>query len=169
MEKNLDLTIGFKGQVKANAVAVPLMEGYLKLGGIVADTETAGLKFGLVCSADPDDLTQYEKGCKSGNVVRGIVVWDDAIAENAPGHPNSYLPGLPCAALNHGFLWLEGWTKTAAGATDPTVGSKVIYNTTSGVIEFMAANGTAPSGWADLAGAEVREISTDNGALLYLN
>ena len=52
MDSNLSLAIGFKGQLKLNAQAVPLQEGYLKLGGIVdATNQSSGLKFGVVCSA----------------------------------------------------------------------------------------------------------------------
>lgn len=169
MDQNLNLSIGFKGQLKLNAQAVPLQEGYLKVGGFVDNSETDGLKFGLVCSADPDTADSFVKGCPSGNIVRGIVVFDDAIAQNAPAHPNSYLVGLPCAAINHGFLWLGNWTKSASGAADPVIGCKVIYNTTTGAIEFIASSGSAPSGWAVLDGASVRDVDADNGALIYLN
>lgn len=169
MDSNLSLTLGFKGQLSLNAQAVPLQEGYLKLGGIVDTSETNGLAFGVVVSADPDTPDSFEKGCASGNVVRGVCVFDDAIAQNAPAHPNKYLCGLPCAAINHGFLWLASWTKTATNAIDPAIGCKVIYNTTSGVIEFLAASGSAPDGWADLANAQVRDVDADNGALIYLD
>lgn len=166
---NLNLTLGFKGQLKLNAQAVPLQEGYLKLGGIVDATETAGLKFGLVASCDPNTPDSFTKGCASGNVVRGVVVFDDAIAQNAPAHPDKYLAGLPCAVLNHGFMWLASWTKTATDAIDPELGCKVIYNATSGIIEFLDASDNAPEGWAVLDGASVRDVDADNGALVFLN
>lgn len=169
MDSNLSLTLGIKGQLSLNAQAVPLQEGYLKLGGIVDTAETNGLKFGLVVSADPDTPNSFTKGCASGNVVRGVCVFDDAIAQNAPAHPDRYLVGMPCAAINHGFMWLASWTKTATSAIDPTIGCKVIYNTTSGAIEFLASSGTAPTGWEELAGAAVRDVDADNGALIYLD
>ena len=111
MDSNLNLTIGVKGQIKANAQAMPLMEGYLKIGGIAG----ANLPFGIVGSAAPADLTKIVAGCPTGNVPRGIVVYDDAIAQNAPAHASSYMQGLPCAVINHGALVLESWTSTAAG------------------------------------------------------
>ena len=56
MDSNLSLGIGFKGQLKLNAQAVPMQEGYLKLGGIVdATNQSAGLPFGVVVSAPADD------------------------------------------------------------------------------------------------------------------
>ena len=169
MDSNLSLTVGFKGQAAINGQAVPLQEGYLKIGGIVDVTETGGLSFGVVASADPDTPDSFTKGCASGNVVRGVCVFDDSIAQNAPAHPDRYLAAMPCAVLNHGFMWLASWTKTATGAIDPTIGCKAIYNTTSGVIEFLASDGTVPDGWALLDSASVRSVDTDNGALIYLD
>ena len=169
MESNLSLQFGFKGQLELNAQAVPLQEGYLKLGGIVASTQTNGLRFGVVVSADPETPDLFEAGKASGKVVRGVCVFDDAIAQNAPAHPNSYLSGLPCAALNHGFMWLGSWTKDATGATDPAIGCVVIFNNTTGVIEFLAAGTSAPTGYTVLDNASVRSVDPDNGALIYLN
>lgn len=169
MDQNLTLNIGVKGQLSLNAQAVPLQEGYLKLGGFVDSTQTNGLAFGVVVSADPDTPDNFVAGLTSGNVVRGVCVFDDAIAQNAPAHPNSYLAGFPCAALNHGFMWLGSWTKTATDAIDPVIGCVVIFNNTTGVIEFLAAGDTAPTGWTALTNADVRTVDADNGALIYLN
>lgn len=169
MDKTMDLSIGFKGQLKLNAQAVPLQEGYLKIGGFVDSDETNGLKFGVVASADPDTPDQIVAGVPSGNIVRGISVFDDAIAQNAPAHADRYLAGLPCAVLNHGFMWLEGWTKTATSAIDPVIGCKVIYKKADGSIEFLASTGSAPTNWAVLANAEVRSVDPNHGALIYIN
>ena len=168
MDSNLSLEIGFKGQLKLNAQAVPLQEGYLKVGGIVDSNATNGLKFGVVCSADPDTPDTFEAGVASGNVIRGIVVFDDAISQNAPAHPNCYLAGLPCVAINHGFVWLESWTKEGTGAIDPVIGCKVVYNDTTGAIEFIAASGSADTGYTVLDNASVRSVN-GTGALIYIN
>lgn len=169
MTSNLDLKIGFKGQIELNAQAVPLQEGYLKLGGIVDPDSTSALSFGVVVSSDPDDAGIISAGKTSGNIVRGVSVFDDAIAQNSPAHPSSYLQGMPCAVLNHGFMYLKSYTKTSTGAIDPVIGCKVIYNTTTGAIEFIESTGTVADGYAELSNAEVRDVDTDNGALLYLN
>ena len=168
MDSNLSLSLGFKGQLTLNAQAVPLQEGYLKLGGIVDSTETDGLTFGVVVSADADTPDQFTKGCSSGNIVRGICVFDDAIAQNSPAHPNTYLVGMPCAAINHGFVWLASWTKEATDAIDPAIGCEVIFNDTTGAIEFIAS-GDAPTGYTVLSNASVRSVDADNGALIYLD
>lgn len=178
MDKNMDLTIGFKGQVSLNAQAVPLQEGYLKLGGIVSTSLTAGLVFGRVVSAPTNDMNVFKAGQTGTDVVRGIAVFDDSVAQNAPAHPDRYLAGMPCAAINHGFMWLGNWTKTAtkvagegtaAAAIDPVIGCKVIYKKATGEIEFCAAADTPVSDWAVLDGASVRDVDPDNGALIYLN
>lgn len=167
MDSNLSLDIKFKGQLELKAQAVPMQEGYLKLGGI---TDPAGndLDFGVVVSADPTTPDMFEAGCASGNVVRGVSVFDDSIAQNAPAHPTKYLAGLPCACINHGFFYLAGYDTSIAGEIAPKVGCKVIYNTTTGVIGFIESSGSAPDGWAVLENADVRNVTTDNGALIYL-
>lgn len=165
MGKNLDLSIGFKGQLKLNAQAVPMQEGYLKVGGIAAEN----LTFGVVVSADPDTPDSFEAGIDSGNVIRGVCVFDDAIAQNSPAHANSYLADMPCAALNHGFMWLANWGKTATGAIDPVIGCKVIAKNADGSIEFIASTANVPDNWTQLTNASVRAIDPEHGALVYLN
>lgn len=168
MDSNLSLRIGFKGQLKLNAQAMPLQEGYLKLGGIVDDSAADGLKFGVVCSSDPDSPEIFKAGHATGtDIVRGIVVFDDAVAQNAPAHPDRYLAGFPCAAVNHGFVWLEGWTKDGTGAADPKIGCKVVFSTATGEIEFIGSGASAGEGYEVLSGASVRSV-TGQGALLYL-
>lgn len=165
MDKNLELTLGFKGQLKLNAQAVPMQEGYLKVGGIAAEN----LAFGVVVSADPDTPDSFEAGIDSGNVIRGVCVFDDAIAQNSPAHPGSYLADMPCAALNHGFMWLTSWGTTATGAIDPVIGCKVIAKDADGSIEFIASTTDVPSNWTQLTNASVRAIDPEHGALVYLN
>lgn len=170
MDRNLSLSIKFKGQAKPNAQAVPLQEGYLKIGGVVDPAATNGLPFGVVASGAAADVSKLKAGTASGRVVRGVSVFDDAIAQNAPAHPDKYLAGLPCAVINHGFFWLGSWTKEATAAKDPAIGDVVIFNDGTGAIEFLAAGtSSAPDGYTILDGASVRDIDADNGALIYIN
>lgn len=57
MDKNMKLAIGFRGDLNLTAQAVPLQEGYLKIGGIVDSSADKGLKFGVVVSATPTDVS----------------------------------------------------------------------------------------------------------------
>lgn len=162
MDSNLSLAIGFKGQLALNAQAVPMQEGYLKLGGIVDATNQAnGLPFGVVVSAPADDPTAIVAGAGSGNVIRGISVFDDAIAQNALGHPDKYLAGMPCAFIAKGLVKMQSWET----GKDPVIGYKVQYADATGVIGFVASS--ADASHTLLAGATVVEV-TDDGAYVWL-
>ena len=162
MDSNLSLSIGFKGQLDLIAQAVPMQEGYLKLGGIVDATNQAnGLPFGVVVSAPADDPTAIVAGAGSGNVIRGISVFDDAIAQNALGHPGKYLAGMPCAFIAKGLVKMQSWET----GKDPVIGYKVQYADATGVIGFVASS--ADASHTLLAGATVVEV-TDDGAYVWL-
>ena len=162
MDSNLSLAIGFKGQLALNAQAVPMQEGYLKLGGIVDATNQAnGLAFGVVVSAPADDPTAIVAGAGSGNVIRGITVFDDAIAQNALGHPGKYLAGMPCAFIAKGLVKIQSWET----GKDPVIGYKVQFADATGAIGFVASS--ADASHTLLAGATVVEV-TDDGAYVWL-
>lgn len=162
MDSNLSLSIGFKGQLDLNAQAVPMQEGYLKLGGIVDATNQAnGLPFGVVVSAPADDPTAIVAGAGSGNIIRGISVFDDAIAQNALGHPGKYLAGMPCAFIAKGLVKMQSWET----GKDPVIGYKVQFADATGAIGFVASS--ADASHTLLAGATVVEV-TDDGAYVWL-
>mgnify|MGYP007069857473 CR=1 FL=1 len=166
MDSNLNLTLGFKGQVQPKAQAVPLQEGYIKLGGLVdAENQSAGLPFGVVVSAPSANPQAIVAGKGTGNVVRGICVYDDAIAMNAPAHPDRYLAGTPCAFVAKGLVRFDSWDAEADGASAPAIGSKVQYNDTTGVVSFVAS--TAGTGSTLLGGAEVIEV-TETSVYVWL-
>lgn len=163
MDSNLSLAIGFKGQLALNAQAVPMQEGYLKLGGIVDATNQAnGLSFGVVVSAPADDPTAIVAGAGSGNTIRGISVFDDAIAQNALGHPDKYLAGMPCAFIAKGLVKMQSWET----GKDPVIGYKVQFADATGAIGFVASS--ADASHTLLAGATVVEV-TDDGAYVWLS
>lgn len=162
MDSNLSLAIGFKGQLALNAQAVPMQEGYLKLGGIVDATNQAnGLPFGVVVSAPADDPTAIVAGAGSGNIIRGISVFDDAIAQNALGHPGKYLAGMPCAFIAKGIVKMQSWET----GKDPVIGYKVQFADATGAIGFVASSADASHTLLD--GAKVVEV-TDDGAYVWL-
>jgi len=162
MDSNLSLGIGFKGQLKLNAQAVPMQEGYLKLGGIVdATNQSSGLSFGVVVSAPATDPTAIVAGNGGSNVTRGISVFDDAIAQNALGHPGKYLAGMPCAFIAKGLVKMQSWET----GKDPVIGYKVQYANSTGVIGFVSSS--ADASHTLLAGATVVEV-TDDGAYVWL-
>lgn len=163
MDSNLSLQVGFKGQLALNAQAVPLQEGYVKLGGIVdATNQSAGLKFGVVVSAPAADTTAIVAGKGSGNIIRGISVFDDAVAQNAPAHPDKYLAGMPCAFIAKGLVKVQSWET----GKDPVIGYKVQYADATGVIGFVSSSADASHTLLD--GASVIEV-TDDGAYIWLS
>ena len=162
MDSNLSLQLGFKGQLALNAQAVPLQEGYLKLGGIVdATNQSSGLPFGVVCSAPTDDPSAIVAGAGSGNVIRGIVAFDDAIAQNAIAHPGKYLAGMPCAFIAKGLVKVQSWETNK----DPVIGYKVQFADATGAIGFVQTN--ADASHTLLTGATVVDV-TDDGAYIWL-
>jgi len=162
MDSNLSLQLGFKGQLALNAQAVPMQEGYLKLGGIVdATNQSSGLTFGVVVSAPADDPSAIVAGAGSGNVIRGISVFDDAIAQNSPAHPNKYLAGMPCAFIAKGLVKVQSWET----GKDPVIGYKVQFADATGAIGFVSSS--ADGSHTLLAGATVVEV-TDDGAYVWL-
>ena len=162
MDSNLSLQLGFKGQLALNAQAVPMQEGYLKLGGIVdATNQSSGLTFGVVVSAPADDPSAIVAGAGSGNVIRGISVFDDAIAQNSPAHPNKYLAGMPCAFIAKGLVKVQSWET----GKDPVIGYKVQFADATGASGFVSSS--ADGSHTLLAGATVVEV-TDDGAYVWL-
>lgn len=163
MDTNLSLSIGLKGQLKLGAQSVPLQEGYLKLGGIVdPDNQSAGLPFGVVVSAPSDNPSSIVAGAGSGNVIRGISVFDDAIAQNGIGHPNTYLSGMPCAFMSKGLVKIQTWED----GKNPAIGYKVQFADADGKIGFVASS--ADAGHTLLEGASVVDV-TDDGAYVWLS
>ena len=163
MDSNLNLTISLKGQLALNAQAVPLQEGYLKLGGIVdSENQSNGLSFGVVCSAPADAPSAIVAGAGTGNVIRGIVAFDDSIAQNALGHPTKYLAGMPCAFIAKGLVKVQSWQT----GKSPVIGYKVQFDDETGEIGFVAS--TADEDNTLLAGASVVDVTND-GAYIWLS
>ena len=162
MDRNLSLSLGFKGQLKLNAQAVPMQEGYLKLGGIVdATNQSSGLSFGVVCSAAAATPDQIVAGNGGSNVTRGIVAFDDAIAQNAIAHPGKYLAGMPCSFIAKGLVKVQSWET----GKDPVLGYKVQFKNNDGTIGFVSSS--ADASHTLLAGATVVEVTND-GAYIWL-
>lgn len=162
MDSNLNLSIGFKGQLKLTAQVVPLQEGYLKLGGVVdATNQSSGLSFGVVVSASPDDTSQIVAGLSDGNIVRGISVFDDAIAQNAPAHSGKYLAGMPCSFISRGLVKITDWQS----GKNPVIGYKVQFEDATGKIGFVSSSADEDN--TLLAGATVVEVTSD-GAYVWL-
>lgn len=167
---NLSVSLGYKGSGKPNAVAAYNDLGAYLLGGIPAADDTQTPYFGCLVSVNPSgsDDSQYYCGIPSGYVAVGIILYHAGIAMNDPAKPDSFLSTQPATIMNCGNMWLAHWGKTAPGSIDPRIGSVVIANNTSGLIEFMPQGSTAPTGWT-VVGASVKSVSDDtSGVMLFV-
>jgi hypothetical protein len=94
--------------------------------------------------------------------MRGISVFDDAIAQNGIGHPNTYLAGMPCAFMSKGLVKIQAWED----GKNPAIGYKVQFADTDGKIGFVASSADADH--TLLEGASVVDV-TDDGAYVWLS
>ena len=105
-----------------------------------------------------------------GSVPRGVVIYRPDIAMIDSSKPDYVLQGTPVTVAYFGDIWLGTWTKTATDAIDPVLGCVVIAKNDTGVIEFLAAGSSAPSGWYKLANCSVKSVdASTNGVMLFLN
>jgi len=152
-------SIGFQGSAIANGNPKVYREGFVTVGGVNADT--VNIPFGVIVSAAAATPNQFKIGAGAA-ICRGIVLFNPAFAQNDPAKNSYYLPGQVLASMLKGQVTITSWTKTATGAIDPVIGCVVIYNNTTGIIEFLAAGSSAPSGWTALA-ADVYDVGNALG------
>jgi hypothetical protein len=166
---NLTLAIGFVGQGTPNAIPAYTDNGAFLLGGFPAQADLQTPKFGVVVSENPAGVDgELFCGIPTDYIPVGVLVYEGGVAMNDPAKPDSYLGNQPVAALAFGTVWYGTVTKTAPNAIDPVIGSVVICNNTTGVIEFLPKGSTAPTGWTVLSHAHVKAVALDqNGILVF--
>ncbi len=146
--------VGFKGGANINGKPV-VAQGTApqSIGGILstANTSASGGVFGVVLSRTPAAPNEFVVGTTTSGVVTGILQFDGSIAQNDPAHSDFVLLGQPITVGTRGRFVYENWTKTATAAIDPVPGAVVIFNNTTGIIEFLASGGSAPGGWTALS------------------
>lgn len=163
MQNNMSFTsIGFKGGALVNGVPVVAQGvGPKTVGGIFstsATNDTKEAKFGYVMSALPASPADFLAGAPASTVVRGIAQWDSSIAQNMPAKPDYYLKGTPMTVCYDGILRFNKWGKTATGAAEPAIDSKVIFKDATGEIEFLPSATAVPANWTQLTSCKVIEV-----------
>ena len=157
-------SIGFQGTAEINGEGVIFghTQGYKNMGATVDpdDSNNDGLipYYGLVVSSSSgsaEDLVAL--GQPSGYVVRGILQFDAAVAQNDPAKATYVLPGLPTSIIYAGTAKYQSWTTTQSGADDPALGCVPIFRATS------AGTGDAPSG----LGLQKRQGSVESWTRLH--
>jgi hypothetical protein len=176
MQNNMQFTsIGFKGGLSFNGIPVDSQGVTPRTIGGVFSTGAANdgyeAVFGVVVSALTSAPDQFLIGTGGGSgIVRGIVQFDAGIAQNAPSKRDYYLKGTPCTVGFEGTYRFNSWTKTAVGAAEPNIASKVIFKDTTGAIEFVDSGTAVPSGWTQLSSCKVIEVDPNgrNGIALLV-
>jgi hypothetical protein len=170
MQNNMSFTtMNYKGGQTINAVPVEGQGQVVQTRGgvfsITAANDTYDAVFGTVVSALATAPTDFLIGSPvtAAQPTVGIVMWDASIAQNDPAKNNYYLKGNPMTACYGGLLRFQSWTKGSTGAIDPIIGCKVIFNQTTGVIEFIAQAASPQAGWLALIvnGIQAQVVETD--------
>ena len=158
MDWNLQFTtVGFQGTAVPNALPKIYRDGYVTVGGY--NSSGSNMPFGVVVSATTAAPNAFLLG-NTSNVVRGVTLFNAAIAQNDPAKNSYYFAGQPLTAMLKGQMTIATWTKTSTGAIDPIIGCVVIYNTTTGIIEFQNTGWGGQVGWAALL-ADVIDVGND--------
>ncbi len=159
MQKNITLTVGFKGGQSMNGVAMyDNNSGIRTIGGIVSDLNTVDAKFGLAvvaASATPAQFIVGQSVVVTLPKYRGILLGNSGIRENMPARNDSYLRGTPATACYFGVLWFDAITREDL-STAPVIGDLLSYQNTTGRICTRTA--AAGGGFTAIPGSVVEII-----------
>jgi hypothetical protein len=159
--------VSYRGKAPINGYPAGPKEMRLTVGGIFDSSKTENIGneayFGRVVSADAAAPHNFYIGA-GGDVHTGIVLFDEAIAQNQPAGSDHYIADTPMTVLRKGPVAYSSWRKTATSAIDPVIGCEVIYNDTTGEVQFLAS-GSAPSGWT-IAPAAVLDVSDSGDSVI---
>ena len=150
MDYNNQFTaVGLQGTAPIQAVPRRFTNGYWTIGGNASYSNSTGIYFGTIVSALPAAPSDFLIGQSvATSPVRGVAIWEPSIGQNDPFKNNYALQGTPVTVMTWGMFAINSWTKTATGAVDPSIDAVVIYNKTTGAIEFQPyGTVAAPTGW----------------------
>lgn len=164
--QNMNFSMGnFKGNGKLNGVPVFTHQLPLTKGGVMGtiDSVNAPAKFGRAVSVDPDDPDTFVMGHPAGTILKGILMFDSAIARNDPGMYDEYFEGRPATCATFGLLQFSEFD--TAGSV-PREGMHVGINTVTGQLIFDDAAIVA-AGYEEID-AFVYETNGPNGVTIFL-
>lgn len=154
--------VSFKGNAKVNAVPVFVDKLPLTIGGIAGED----VKFGRVVSIDPtDNRRKFVMGCPSGNIIKGIAMFNPTIGRADPAMGDFYFEGRPMTATTLGILEIKEYDLNQG---DPMEGSTVWCNNTTGELAFNDGTDISASGYTKL-NAFIYESLDPNGAKVFFN
>lgn len=150
---------------------IPVFSKQLPLtrGGVIGEVDTGAAKFGYVVSATGDDPNTFVMGVDTTtNFPVGILIADPSIMMNDPTMNNYYYAGRPATAVTFGLVQIHNYATGTTGLIPPVLGAKIVCNTTTGQIGFIASGATAPSGYA-IINASVYDKEGPNGVTILIN
>ena len=143
----------------------------LTRGGVIGEVDTGAAKFGYVVSAVlgyPNIFIMGIDATSSVSFPVGILIADPSIMMNDPTMNNYYYAGRPATAVTFGLVQIYNYATGTTGLIPPVLGAKVVCNTTTGQIGFIASGATAPSGYA-IINASVYDKEGPNGVTILIN
>lgn len=153
--------VSLKGGAQINGVPTFIKQLPLTIGGIAGED----VPMGVVVSINPADRRKFVKGIPSGNVVKGIAMYNPVIGRADPGMNDFYFAGRPITAQTMGLIDISVYD-TTQGA--PMEGSTVWANNTSGLLAFNDGTDISSNGYTKL-NAFVYETLDPNGAKLWID
>jgi len=151
----------FKGTANINGVPMFVTKLPLTIGGLAGED----IPFGRVVSIDPTDRRHFVLGIPTGNVVKGVSMFDPSISRADPGMNNKYFAGRPCTATTLGILDINEYD---ISKNPPVEGSAVWCRNNDGVLAFNDGTDISASGYTRL-NAYVYESYDPNGAKVFFN
>lgn len=152
--------VSLKGNAFIHGVPMFVDKLPLTLGGIAGED----VKFGRVCSIDPTDRRKFVMGIPSGNVVKGISMYDPVIGRIDPGMQDYYFAGRAMTVTTLGILDILEWDTTQSA---PFEGATVWCRNDNGMLAFN--DGTALGASYTKLNAFVYETLDPNGAKVFFN
>lgn len=156
--------VSLKGNARIHGVPMFVDKLPMTIGGIAGDN----IFMGRVVSVDPSDRRKFVMGIPSGNIVKGVSMFDPSILVSDPGQQidgqSYYFAGRPMTATTLGCLDILEWDMTQSA---PFEGATVMCRNDNGMIAFTDA-ATAPAGYTKL-NAFVYETLDPNGAKVFFN
>ncbi len=168
MQSNMSLAPEFFGSVVANGVPA-VMEGSNRLlqtkGGIIsagASQSTSGSAvFGaimsILASGTAADDAAFYVGYPSGSgfMIIGALLNEQGVMENDPAKPNFLFNEEPATVVVKGRLRYSSYGSSASGAIAPIPGCRVVFQDTTGILNFLPAGTSVPAGYHQLQAAVI--------------
>ena len=153
--------VSLKGNAAISGVPTFVDKLPLTMGGIAGEE----VQMGRVVSINPTSRREFVQGVPSGNIVKGVAMYNPVISRADPAMNSVYFAGRPITVQTMGLIDILEYDTTQG---TPAEGSTVWANTTTGLFAFNDGTDISASGYVQL-NAIVYETLDPNGAKIWLN